>query len=338
MSKEKKVLYEGPDISYHNGAVDIKRIRDAGCRRVGIRAGYGKNNVDQRYIPNALACYNLGVDVLLYWFSYAYTTEMARAEADYAIAQAKKYWESCPIAFDFEYDSVNYARKNGVAITKDLTTDMAIAFLQQVKDAGYIPVIYTNRDYLQNYFDMDRITAALDTMYVWYARYVNDLPSSEAEIPDIWQYTSTGKIDGVSGNVDMNCFYTDFSDTPRVDREDKPNLNIRSFQIAANVAGYRDAEGRLLVEDGIDGPKTQYVRKQIALKAKKSGRRYLVCSSGPLVKWWQRRCNEILGRSQKVDGLFGQTARNDTLALQRKLALKADGIAGYNSLQAVFYN
>lgn len=100
----KKVLYEGPDLSYHNGTVDIKRIRDAGYRRVGLRAGYGKNNVDQKYVTNALACFNLGVAVLLYWFSYAYTVAMAATEAGYTVAQAKKYWKKCPIAFDFEYD------------------------------------------------------------------------------------------------------------------------------------------------------------------------------------------------------------------------------------------
>ena len=66
---ENKALFEGPDISVHQGVVDVKRMRNAGCKRIGIRAGYGKNNVDQRYVPNAQACYNLGVDVLLYWFS-----------------------------------------------------------------------------------------------------------------------------------------------------------------------------------------------------------------------------------------------------------------------------
>ena len=335
----KKILYEGPDISYHNGAVDIKRIRDAGCKRVGIRAGYGKNNVDQRYISNAQACYNLGVAVLLYWFSYAYNVAMAVAEAGYAIAQAKKYWKSCPIAFDFEYDSVNYARKNGVQITKQLATDMAIAFLQQVKAAGYVPVIYTNRDYLQNYFDMDRITAALGTVYVWYARYTAKLPASEADIPDIWQYTSKGRLAGVAGNVDMNRFYTDFSEnTVPADREDKCNLNIQSFQAAANDDGYRDADGKPLVEDGLDGPKTQYVRRQITLKAKRSGKGYATGSKGNVVRWWQRRCNEILGHSQGEDGLYGTNTRSVTLALQRELNLKVDGIAGYNSIQAVFYN
>lgn len=335
----KAALYEGPDISCHNGNVDIKRIRDSGCKRIGLRAGYGKNNVDQRYIANALACYNLTVSVLLYWFSYAYTIAMAAAEARYAIAQAAKYWKRCPIAFDFEYDSVNYARKNGVAITKALATDMAIAFLTKVRDAGYIPVIYTNRDYLRNYFDMERIAASVGTVFVWYARYTSVLPSDELDVADIWQYTSTGRVPGITGNVDMNRFYTDFEgNTVKTDREDKCNLNIRSFQAAANADGIRDINGDKLVEDGVDGEKTQYVRKQIKLKAKKSGTKYVVGSAGHVVKWWQRRCNEILGHSQEVDGLYGKMSRNETIALQRKLGLTVDGIAGYNSIQAVFYN
>lgn len=335
----KNVLYKGPDISVHQGAVDIKRVRDAGCRRVGIRAGYGRNNIDQRYVPNAQACYNLGMDVLLYWFSYAYTSDMAAAEAGYAIAQAKKYWAKCPIAFDLEYDSVNYARKNGVDITKSLATDLAIAFLRQVKDAGYVPVIYTNRDYMRNYFAMDRIAAELGQVYVWYARYTSALPESEAEVADIWQYTSAGRLPGVTGNVDMNLFYTDFSEeTIPADREMKPNLNIKAFQDAANVDGYLDADGNPLAEDGLDGPKTQYVRRQIALQAKKSGGRYVVGSTGAVVGWWQQRCNEILSHSQAVDKRYGSTSRTETMAVQRKLGLKVDGIAGYNSIQAAFYN
>ncbi len=334
----KKALYEGPDISKHNGNVDIKRVRDAGYRRIGIRAGYGKNNVDQKYISNALACHNLGVNVLLYWFSYAYNVPMAVAEAEFAVSQAAKYWKKCPIAFDFEYDSVNYARKNGVRITKQLATDMAVAFLKAVKDAGYIPVIYVNKDYLQNYFDVSRITAELGTVYVWYARYTSALKAGEDDVA-IWQYTSTARIPGIRGNVDMNRFYTSFAeDEVKAGREEKININVLDFQKAANLDGYRDAAGNRLAEDGKDGPKTQNVRKKINLKAKKSGKNYVTGSTGHVVKWWQRRCNEILGRHQAEDGRYGKTARADTLALQRRLNLKVDGIAGYNSIQAAFYN
>ena len=336
---EKQILTEGPDLSKHNGVVDIKQIRDSGYKRIGIRAGYGKNNVDQKYVANALACYNLDVAVLLYWFSYAYTVDMAAAEAGYAIAQAAKFWRGCPIAYDFEYDSVNYARKNGVNVTKQLATDMAIAFLKEVKAAGYIPVIYTNRDYVRNYFDLQRITAEVGGVYVWYARYASTLPASEADMADIWQYTSTGRIAGVSGNVDMNRFYTAFDgQTDKADREETCNINILDFQRAANADGYRDADGCRLAEDGLDGPRTQYVRKQICLRAKRVGLTWKAGSAGSVVKWWQRRCNEILGHAQDVDGLYGKNARSETIALQRRLNLTQDGVAGYNSIQAVFYN
>jgi len=334
----KKVLYEGPDLSYHNGTVNVKRIRDAGYKRIGLRAGYGKNNVDQMYVTNALACFNLSVSVLLYWFSYAYTVAMAAAEAGYAIAQAAKYWKRCPIAYDFEYASVNYARKCGVEITPTLVTNMAITFLKAVKAAGYIPVIYTNKDYLNRYFNMNKITKELGTVYVWYARYTSNLPAAELEMADIWQYTSSGKIPGVNGKVDMNKFYTDFSESVPVDREPVCNVNILNFQKAANADGYRDAHGKRLKEDGIDGPNTQYVRKRIALKAKRVGLLWRVGSTGNIVRWHQVRCNEILGKAQDPDGKYGKVARKDTIELQKKLGLGQDGIAGYNTLQAEFYN
>lgn len=288
-------------------------------------------------MANAQACYNLGVDVLLYWFSYAYTAAMAAAEAGYAIAQAGKFWGKCPVAFDFEYDSVNYARKNGVNVTKQLATDMAIAFLKEVKAAGYIPVIYTNRDYMRNYFDIQRIMREIGEVYVWYARYTSTLTANETEVADIWQYTSSGRIAGVSGNVDLNRFYTEF-DGIKADREEKCNINILDFQMAANADGYRDADGNMLVEDGIDGSRTQYVRRQINLRAKRVGLAWKVGTTGSVVKWWQRRCNEILGHVQNVDGLYGKNSRSETIALQRHLNLVQDGVAGYNSIQAVFYN
>lgn len=338
----KKLIYEMPDISYHNGTVNIKAIREAGCPRIGLRAGYGKNNIDQKFVNNALACFNLGVDALIYWFSYALNNGMSENEAVYAVEQAKKYWKICPIAFDFEYDSVNYCRKNGINPTKKFVTDLAIAFLKKVVELGYIPVIYTNEDYLKNYFDMDRIVSAVGNVYVWYARYgISSLPISRVDLVDVWQYTSSGKIAGVSGKVDLNKVYTDFGQIVKADTTPATstcNINILNFQKAANADGYRDADGKPLKEDGKDGPKTQYVRRQINLKAKWTVLGYKVGSTGHVVEWYQGRCNEILGHSQKVDGLYGKTAKSETEELQKKLNLKKDGIVGYDSIQSVFYN
>lgn len=335
-------LYEGPDISVHQGLVNIKKIRNAGYKRIAIRAGYGKNNIDQQYINNAQACYNLNVPTMIYWFSYGWSANMAANEADYAITQVEKFWKKCPIAFDLEYDTIRYARTKGVDIDKNLATEMAIAFLKRVKEKGHIPVIYTNRDYLINYFDMDKITKEVGKVFVWYARYISALPTSDKDIPDIWQYTSKGKIDGVSGNVDLNKFYTDFGmENVKVEADKSSkicNINILNFQKAANADGYRDKNGKKLVEDGIDGSKTQYVRKLICLQAKKVSGVWTVGSEGELVKWVQKRCNEILNHAQKVDGLYGKNSRTECIAVQRKLQLSTDGKAGYNTIQALFYN
>lgn len=333
------MVYKGPDISTHNGNVDVKRIRDAGYKRIGIRAGYGRNNVDQKFNRNALACANLGVPVILYWFSYAYNEAMAEKEAEYAVAHAKKYWGKCPIAFDLEYDSVRYARTKGVNINKDLSTRMAVAFLRKVKEFGYIPVIYSNKDYLKNYFDMDKITLQVGKVYLWYARYASAITASERNKAHIWQYTSKDRIPGVSGNVDMNEFYTDFDTVSKEPEENNEcNINILNFQKSANLDGYRDMNGMPLVENGIDTLETQYVRKQINLKARKVGLVWKTGSRGHVVSWFQTRCNEILGHNQRVDGNYGKNARKECLLVQDLLSLKKDGIAGYNSIQAVFYN
>ena len=222
-------------------------------------------------------------------------------------------------------------------ITKALATDMTIAFLKEVKASGYVPVLYTNRDYLKNYFDLEKITKEVGTVYIWFALYASKLPVSEEAVADIWQCTSTAKVPGISGNVDLNNFFTDFTAVP-AEWEETCNINILNFQKAANADGYLDEKGRKLVEDGKDGANTQYVRKQITLKAKQVEKVWKVGSTGEVVKWWQTRCNEILGHNQKTDGKYGSKARTETMAVQKYLNLTEDGIAGYNSIQAAFYN
>lgn len=338
----KNVLFEGPDISAYQGTVDMKRVRDAGCKMVALRVGYGKNNIDQRFIPNAQACYNLGIATMGYWFMYPLNEQMAENEADYACDQMEKFFKQTLIAADLEYDSRRYARTQGVEIDKHIATKMVIAFMKRVKARGHIPVLYMNLDYMRNYFDLDEIAAEVGDFYIWYARYnLQELPAEEVDIPDLWQYTSKGKLDGVSGNVDMNRFYVDLTTLCVPVEQDKSsttcNINIQNFQKAANADGYVDAKGRKLKEDGIDGDNTQYVRKQILLRIKKEGSRYITISSGEVVRWVQTRCNEILGIHLEINGEYDAETRSAVLKLQDKLNLEVDEIVGYNTIQALFY-
>jgi lysozyme len=325
----------GIDVSVHNGYVNVKQVREAGYKYIIIRAGYGINNIDQRFESNAKACVNLNMPMGIYWFSYAYTVNMAKKEAQYAIEAIKKYKNICPIAYDFEYDSVRYARTKGIEVMKTLATDMAKVFLDEIQNAGYIPVLYTNNDYIRNYFDMSQFNCD-----IWYAHYKSSITEAEKSFASIWQKSSTGKVTGIKGNVDINEFYKSFE--PETDelvmvKNITPNINILNFQKASNVAGYKDENGNKLKEDGIDGVKTRYVRKQISLKAKSTDTGYTTGSIGAVVTWWQIRLNEM-GFATKIDGKFGRDSRKKTIQMQKKYNLVADGIAGYDSISTVFYS
>lgn len=326
----------GIDISVHNGIVNMQSVKAAGYQRLFMRAGYGKNNIDQKYIINAEASRAAEMKGGVYWFSYGYNEAMAKTEGEYALAAAGKYWDRCPIAFDLEYDTVSYARKNGVEITRTLATDMAAAFLEVVVNAGFIPVLYTNKDYMDNYFDVKQIQDHFaEKVYIWYARYTKSLNNSEKLIADVWQKSSTGRIEGISGNVDINEFYTGFNDIkPKPIDEIDNGLNLRYFQTAANNDGYRDADGKPLNVDGINGVRTQYVCRQVCMKAKQTESGYQTGSTGNLVSWWQGRLTEM-GFHNTVDGFYGSKTRKQTIAFQKKYQLAADGIAGYNSISAM---
>lgn len=193
---------KGIDVSQWQGNIDWQKVKGAGVQFAMLRAGYGRNNLDTKFHRNAQGAATAGIPVGLYWFSYALNVEMARKEAQYAVELAKKYKITWPIAYDLEYDTVSYADKNGITITKSLATQMAIAFCEEIKHLGYIPMVYTNLDYLNRYFDRSQLPYDL-----WYAQYASTASVTDKEI---WQYSSKGSVPGISGNVDMNHGYKDY--------------------------------------------------------------------------------------------------------------------------------
>ena len=202
---------KGIDVSQWQGNIDWQKVKGAGVQFAMLRAGYGRNNLDTKFHRNAQGAAAAGIPVGLYWFSYALNVEMARREAQYAVELAKKYKITWPIAYDLEYDTVSYAAKNGVAITKSLATQMAIAFCEEIKRLGYIPMVYTNLDYLNRYFDRSKLPYDL-----WYAQYASTASVADKEI---WQYSSKGSVPGIAGNVDMNHGYKDYGNG----RDSKPD-------------------------------------------------------------------------------------------------------------------
>lgn len=197
--------YKYIDISYHQGVIDWVAVKPQIDGAI-LRAGYGAGNVDKQFTRNVTECNRLGIPVGVYWFSYAYTVDMARAEAAHCLAAIKPYRIELPVCYDFEYDSVTYAAKQGAKINKAKATALVHAFCEEVERAGYYAANYANQDYLANYFADSTLTYDL-----WYARWPEkpDLDKPPRTC-GIWQYSERGAVDGIKGYVDINAAYKDY--------------------------------------------------------------------------------------------------------------------------------
>lgn len=191
------------DVSYHNGNIDFGKVKVDGIDGVIIRAGYGNSTVDKKFVQNITRASAAGLNIGIYWFSYAYTATQAMTEAKKCLNTIAPYKEyiNLPIFFDWEYDSMKYAKKNGRTPSKREITEMCAVFAREIERAGYKSGIYLNEDYRKNFIVLDNLSSCA----IWYARY-----NYEGTLPIpvlLWQYTSTGRVKGISGNVDISIFY-----------------------------------------------------------------------------------------------------------------------------------
>ena len=197
---ELKPIEKGIDVSKWNGDIDWKSVKNAGADYVIIRAGYGRNTVDEKFYQNIEGARDAGLKIGIYWFSYATSVENAKIEAQKCLEVISDYKESItyPVFFDYEYASRDYAEKQGVTVTKELATEMANTFINTIKSAGYVTGLYTNKDFGNKYFSED----VINSNNLWVAQYASKNTYGRAY--DMWQYTENGSIAGVSGNVDLN--------------------------------------------------------------------------------------------------------------------------------------
>ncbi len=275
-------MKRGIDLSTHNQVTDWDKVRQA-VDFIILRAGYGAGNIDEKLVPYAAACMEKGIPLGLYWFSYAYTVEMARREAQYCISQAKKYRVIYPIAFDFEYDSVRYAERKGVKVTRQLVMDMTLAFCREVKGAGYIPMVYTNKDYANQYFNLTQLRE--EGYAIWYA-YYNKVCNREDMA--LWQHTDSGSIPGISGRVDRNICYVDYGDKSGWIQE-------------GDIWKYKKADGEICKNcwQEVDGLWYHFDSNGIMQTGwlKDEEKRYYLKSSGAMA------CNELLTVESPVHGI-----------------------------------
>lgn len=189
------VYARGIDVSHWKQDIDWNAVAGDDVQFVMLGTRYD-GQVDPYFRINADGASAAGIQLGAYIYSYATTTAMAEEEADFVLDLIKDYPISYPVAFDVE------ASVQSTLSPSELSA-IINAFCRKIEDAGYYPMLYANDYWLANKIDM-----SLVDYDVWVARY--EVKHSFSS-PAMWQITSTGNIDGISGNVDIDFQYKDFS-------------------------------------------------------------------------------------------------------------------------------
>ena len=189
----------GIDVSEHNGSINWAAVKKAGVSFAFVRTGYGVSHVDNYFKRNMEGALAQGIPVGIYHFSYALNAAGAKAEAEYVLKLIQPYKDkiTLPVFYDFEYDTVSYAKKQGVTLDREAFNAHTVAFCETIKAAGYTPGTYYNLDYLRRYVDINRVGGYVQ----WYAQYAS---TASAAGWAIWQYSSSYTIPGCSGRFDVN--------------------------------------------------------------------------------------------------------------------------------------
>lgn len=190
------IYARGIDVSHWQGEINWEQVAQNDISFVMLGTRY-RGQVDPRFHINATGASSAGIQLGVYIYSYATDIAMAEAEADFVLDLIKDYPISYPVAFDLE-DSV---QSN---IAPEELAAMVNAFCRRIEDAGYHAILYANDYWLANKIDVSQVDYD-----VWVARYETMHAYNQ---PVMWQVTSTGAIDGITGNVDIDFQFRDFSD------------------------------------------------------------------------------------------------------------------------------
>ena len=274
---------KGIDVSKWQGDVDFKKVRAAGYHFVMINAGYGRyiSQKDEYFEKNYKNAKAAGLDVGAYWYSYAITAEEARQEAAIFLEAVKGKSFEYPLAFDIE-------DKSQSSLSSRVIGDMIKSFCGYLEDKGYYACIYSYVNFLKNKVPSD-IRERYD---VWAANFDVSRPDYSGPY-GMWQYTSTGRVSGVSTNCDCDYAYKDY---PQIMTDQGLNGFGRAERVL-DTSGYRKGDKSIGV----------LAMKELILMANRKG---------------------IIDAMVLEDGGFGEGTLIAVNALLKKWGYKQNGIAG----------
>ena len=205
----KKISYFGVDVSKEQDYIDYIKLRNAGCDFVMIRVGArgytsGQLSIDDYFKDNIKRATDAGLDVGVYFLSQAITEEEAVEEAELVLDNIEGYELTYPVCYVMQYPEDGNCRVE--TLTRSEKTMIARAFLNKIEEEGYKPMIYGTKLWLIKYLELSKIASDFD---VWLKEEA-DLPTYPYRFT-IWQYSDTGTIAGIKGEVSFNISFVDYS-------------------------------------------------------------------------------------------------------------------------------
>ena len=196
----------GIDVSSHQGTIDWQQVAAAGVEFAFIRLGNrgylsGDLSEDGYAAQNLTGAKAAGIKIGAYFFSQAVSVDEALEEAKFALDILNGMALDLPLVFDWEYIS---ADARTAEVKARLLTDCTLAFCERVKTAGYTPMVYFNSSQAKDLLHMQELK-----QYPWWLAMYDVTAEFPCKV-DIWQYTNTGSVPGISGNVDINLLFTDY--------------------------------------------------------------------------------------------------------------------------------
>lgn len=203
--------YIGIDVSDNQKEIDWKSVAADGCMFAILRSVRHSGKTDYQFVANLKGCRDNNIPIAVYKYTYAKTVDEAEKEACQVIDLLRAHSLRCKIFWDVE--DRDYLYKLGVS----KLTEVIKAAQRVIEAAGFEFCLYTGLYvYKEHWFDFTQFNCPL-----WVARYptknektLNDFPA-EKYIPDVgreiygWQFTSAGKVKGITTNVDLNVLYHD---------------------------------------------------------------------------------------------------------------------------------
>ncbi len=189
--------YNGIDVSFYQGDIDWPQVQADGIQFAMIRASYGTEGVDPQFSNNMNNIAETSIARGAYHFCYALSVEEAAAEANNFLNTIAPYKFNYPVALDLEYEPI-------LSVGRETLTNIALTFCDTVEKAGYYTMIYANLNWLSNYLDM----SILDRFDIWLAQW-GSKPTFSGSF-GMWQHSSTGRVSGINGDVDLDISYRDY--------------------------------------------------------------------------------------------------------------------------------